>query len=719
MTDFTRILHLVRSRFLGFGTAVIHPLSSQSEPETINTSVRHLPSLFDMAISRQCIINGTTRCVPLGTFRSFQTIAKKHHIPFPVNRVFLKPTTPRLNIPVVDVRLITALIPVPHIGIEGVLPIFRGQTSQDQRPNKALRPHLYKQHLAEYPDLTLLCNIAEHGVVPHWRNPSERVGVRPVPQNYPSADMGSAVVTDKLVTEYHRSRCILADRSALVEEPCYYSSAFVLVPKKDIPLSNDGRIIHDLSAPHGSSINDATNTDWTPDDRWDPYSSIARRVLQLRRQYPDAIIYVLGADIAEAFLHVPVHARHASAFGGSIPRSHVGIMSGTAVFGWTASPGCFAVFGKAARHYHRYGYSYVLGLPEPFWIFQWVDDIVVIEVDIGDRLHCAEQRLRNAIKLVFGPDGWHEGKFTTWSRQIHAVAIDWNLVDLSVSIPQRKIHKMKSKVTEALDLQYITKKNLSSLVGVLRHVTTFIPIAKPFMQRLIRAMERFGNPGTPMNDMLHGDLEWWKQLVFENEFAGVPMSMFDSTPPESDGWVVIHNESSFIVEGLTPRRTFRTTRFQSDNGATLSQCLFSVVSSWIPVNPSHTFESPGAGASPSLQKADAISYQSPRAEIRNSSMRCTHPDLPICSYAYADRLGRITAATGQLKRVAINESFLRTYTKKFNHWVNFCEEFGFPIWIDELPHERQARIVSLFAGRCALEGHNKSETREQILGIRQ
>ncbi|ETK74415.1 hypothetical protein L915_18786 [Phytophthora nicotianae] len=423
-------------------------------------------------------------------------------------------------------------------------------------------------------------------------------------------------------------------------------------------------------------------------------------------------------------LDTPLH------FGGSIPRSHVGIMSGTAVFGWTASPGCFAVFGKAARHYHRYGYSYVLGLPEPFWIFQWVDDIVVIEVDIGDRLHCAEQRLRNAIKLVFGPDGWHEGKFTTWSRQIHAVAIDWNLVDLSVSIPQRKIHKMKSKVTEALELQYITKKNLSSLVGVLRHVTTFIPIAKPFMQRLIRAMERFGNPGTPMNDMLLGDLEWWKQLVFKNEFAGVPMSMFDSTPPESDGWVVIHNESSFIVEGLTPRRTFRTTRFQSDNGATLSQCLFSVVTSWIPLNPSHTrwqhvrvpsrsTPAPGAGASPSLQKADAISYQSPRAEIRNSSMRCTHPDLPICSYAYADRLGRITAATGQLKRVAINESFLRTYTKKFNHWVNFCEEFGFPIWIDELPHERQARIVSLFAGRCALEGHNKSETREQILGIRQ
>ncbi|KAE9046104.1 hypothetical protein PR002_g1847 [Phytophthora rubi] len=93
----------------------------------------------------------------------------------------------------------------------------------------------------------------------------------------------------------------------------------------------------------------------------DPYVSISSCVLELRRRYPGYAIYALGADIAEAFLHIPVHSRHASAFGGTIPRSQVGIVSGIAVFGWTASPGYFAVAGEAVRHYQRTGASYVLG----------------------------------------------------------------------------------------------------------------------------------------------------------------------------------------------------------------------------------------------------------------------------------------------------------------------------------------------------------------------
>ncbi|KAG3025412.1 hypothetical protein JG687_00014361 [Phytophthora cactorum] len=65
--------------------------------------------------------------------------------------------------------------------------------------------------------------------------------------------------------------------------------------------------------------------------------------------------------------------------------------------------------GKTARHYQRTGVSHVNGYTEPFWTFQWVDGIVIIETDIGDRLLRAERRLRDAIKLVFGSDGWHEG----------------------------------------------------------------------------------------------------------------------------------------------------------------------------------------------------------------------------------------------------------------------------------------------------------------------
>ena len=40
-------------------------------------------------------------------------------------------------------------------------------------------------------------------------------------------------------------------------------------------------------------------------------------------------------------------------------------------------------------------------------------------------------------------------------------------------------------------------------------------------------------------------------------------------------------------------------------------------------------------------------------------------------------------------------------------WERFCNEFNFPLWIDHLPRAQQSRMVGLFAGLCASEGHNK------------
>lgn len=87
-------------------------------------------------------------------------------------------------------------------------------------------------------------------------------------------------------------------------------------------------------------------------------------------------------------------------------------------------------------------------------------------------------------------------------------------------------------------MSFITQQRLDSLVGVLRHIVTFIPIAKPFMQRLIAfqlATKTSGRTGTPMTESLQLDLKWWDQLIFQNEFAGVPMTLFDRELPEVDG----------------------------------------------------------------------------------------------------------------------------------------------------------------------------------------
>jgi hypothetical protein len=51
-------------------------------------------------------------------------------------------------------------------------------------------------------------------------------------------------------------------------------------------------------------------------------------------------------------------------------------------------------------------------------------------------------------------------------------------------------------------------------------------------------------------------------------------------------------------------------------------------------------------------------------------------------------------------------STLGSYAKNFRFWESFCNDFGFPVWIDQLPRAEQARMVGLYAGLCASEGHN-------------
>ncbi|KAG6944311.1 hypothetical protein JG687_00017939 [Phytophthora cactorum] len=166
--------------------------------------------------------------------------------------------------------------------------------------------------------------IAEHGVVPHWCCPLKRVGVRLVPQSYPSAEKGSVVVTHRLVAKYYRgSRRSLRTIPVRSRWPRRRTSQFRTTVASFITYR-----LHRETRPTMLSIRFGH-----PDARWDPYSSITQHVLELRRWYPDHIIYALGADIAEAVLHVSVHSRPASAFGGTIPRSQTGIVSGTAILG--------------------------------------------------------------------------------------------------------------------------------------------------------------------------------------------------------------------------------------------------------------------------------------------------------------------------------------------------------------------------------------------------
>ncbi|GMF23753.1 unnamed protein product [Phytophthora fragariaefolia] len=198
----------------------------------------------------------------------------------------------------------------------------------------------------------------------------------------------------------------------------------------------------------------------------------------------------------------------------------------------------------------------------------------------------AEKRLRDGVKLVFGSEGWREGKFTTWSRVFHAVGIDWNIPESRSTVPQRKIDKLKSVLSETLKKSFLSKKRLDSVIGVLRHLISFVPVTKPFIQRLTAVQNHcrmLKKNGVPMTGVLRKDLKWWSVLAFQNELAGIPMDLFDQSAGFDDAWLVPADEGHISITSMKLlERLVIGQRDQSQREGTSAQALAEVTNTWGP-----------------------------------------------------------------------------------------------------------------------------------------
>ncbi|KAL3669216.1 hypothetical protein V7S43_005599 [Phytophthora oleae] len=146
------VAHLVLYRFVPQRVDRPHHPGSPptTAPDRVTTAARLLYSEFDTDASRSCIVAGISRCVPRGVFADLQEASRIVGADFRLATVFLAPGTGPRTTPLVGLAVLDALIADVRYGVAGTLKLFRGQTPADQRPNKALRPWLYRTHLATY-----------------------------------------------------------------------------------------------------------------------------------------------------------------------------------------------------------------------------------------------------------------------------------------------------------------------------------------------------------------------------------------------------------------------------------------------------------------------------------------------------------------------------------------------------------------------------------------
>lgn len=153
---------------------------------------------------------------------------------------------------------------------------------------------------------------------------------------------------------------------------------------------------------------------------------------------------------------------------------------------------------------------------------------------MGSRLFETNLSLRRAMVTVLGPHACNEGKFTPWFSEGKALGLLWNLPQMSLSMPEDKIEKARSRIMAVLNAEMTTKSSLNKLLGSLRHVATCVRAAPPFFQQLA-SLQRSAHPSYrfSLTREARDDLKWFLLILCVARLNAIHLQRFvDVHPPE-------------------------------------------------------------------------------------------------------------------------------------------------------------------------------------------
>ena len=450
--------------------------------------------------------------------------------------------------------------------------LFRGQTPSDNRPNKALRPDLYSL-LQGYPYRNAVVAIATEGMRPPWTKfpPYQSGYVR----NHRSGTDNENVVCKSLRTGQDTNR-ILALHKPLPASWYVQTCPYGAVDKKDKDPLDEMRLIHDFKYPPGASVNECLRKFDIPAVKFFPMQYLAQRILYLRDKFPGYRIKMMLADVDSAFRNLPMHEEFCWLQAGTLPSRHAICIDLAATFGCRSSPGFYSLFGRAVSFLLSKTKSSVADilrdtnlvdvLREPYFIFEWVDDHILIEVDAPYRLCEAELSLRESMVNIFGPHAVKESKFQPWSSVQRALGLEWDIDAGIVTMPHAKVLKAISRLENFLTLDSAPIRTYNQLLGSLRHVASCFRSTKSFLQSLQHGANYARvHSAAAVTAQMRTDSTWLLNLLRSDAMHGVPFEFFRAIPSEAHYNVYMDSSDyGYAAINLSTREYLRGSWHQED-----------------------------------------------------------------------------------------------------------------------------------------------------------
>lgn len=276
-----------------------------------------------------------------------------------------------------------------------------------------------------------------------------------------------------------------------------------MVPKHD----GGWRRIHDLSFPHGQSVNDGIQEEWGALE----YATYDDAVEALLRKGTGA--QFVKRDLKDAFRHIPVALSDQWLLGFNCDGRYW--MERYLPFGLRMSPFLFDLFAKALR--------WIL-IAVLLWdaVLHYLDDFFAILSPEDDAAAYAKQfdQLCGELGLQIN----HTKDVVGWIAEF--LGIEFDSILMEARLPPDKLARARNTVGSLLNKATISHQELESAVGFLAFAAKVVIPGRSFLRRLFDALRR---PAAVIRITSHmkADLLWWD--TFLKHWNGVALIRHIST----------------------------------------------------------------------------------------------------------------------------------------------------------------------------------------------
>ena len=341
--------------------------------------------------------------------------------------------------------------------------------------------------------------------------------------NMVSARQHPEQVRKYLATEIAEDRIIgPVDSSAIASR--IQISRFGVIPKPH--QSGKWRLITDLSSPEGSSVNDGIPSRLCSMS----YTSVDDAVSMVLSIGRGAVLAKF--DLESAYRLIPVHPTDrlllGMKWGGSV------YMDGALPFGLRSAPKLFTAVADALL--------WIIGSHGVREGIHYLDDFLILgragTEECSEGLERSLQLCKN-LGVTVAPQKT-EGPATTLSFLVICLDTD----EMIIKLPQEKLTRLRSLITEWKGRRTCCKRDLLSLIGQLQHACKVVRAGRSFLRRMIdlSTVASKLHHRIRLSRGFQSDLHWWDTFLVRWNGVSMMRSLHRSTPvaiqtsDASGGW---------------------------------------------------------------------------------------------------------------------------------------------------------------------------------------